>query len=141
MLICLGGVPHLRSGGYPVPCLGGTPSHVRGVPCPMSGEVPHPMSGRYPVPCPGVPHLRSGGVPIPCPGGTPSHVQGVPYPRSGGVPHPRSRGYPISGLGDPGQTWGTPLQPDLGWGNPQARSGMGYPPYHLDLDGVSSQKC
>ena len=118
---CRGGVPHPRSGGYPISGLvaGGTPSQVwlEGVPQPRSGlggcpipglarEVPHPRSGR------GIPHPRSG--------------QGVPHPRSGwGEPHPRSGwgGYPIPGLaegGTPFQVWGY-----LGYHLP--RPGMGYP--------------
>ena len=107
----LGGLPHLRSGGYPIwgvphlrsggyPIWGGTPSQVQGV--------PHLRSGGYPIW--GVPHLRSGGYPIW--GGTPSQVQGVPHLRSGGypiwgVPHLRSGGYPIWG-GTPSQVQGVP---------------------------------
>ena len=34
------GVPHLRSGGYPVPCLGGLPIPGLGVPHPKSGGAP-----------------------------------------------------------------------------------------------------
>ena len=89
-----GGVPHLRSGGYPVPGWRdrGIPSQVRGV-YPISGPGGYPISGLGGR----VPHLRSGGVPCPRSGG-------VPHPMSGGgVPHLRSGGYPISGLGgDPG---------------------------------------
>ena len=67
------GVPHLRSGGYPIPGLGG-------VPHPRPRGVPHPISW-------GVPHPRSRGYLILGLGGTPSHVQGVPHPRVGrGVP-------------------------------------------------------
>ena len=98
MLICPGG-------GYPVPCPGGVPHPMSGgVPNPRSGGwgVPHPMSGGYPIPCPGgYPIPCSGGYPILCPGGTPSQVWGVP---------------PV------------PPQPDLGWGTPPTRPGMGYPP-------------
>ena len=83
-----------------------------------------------------LPHFMSGG--------------GVPRPMSGGgrqwqVPPPRSRGFPIPGLGatrthvwggqvPPSQVWGVPHPmsggyPDLEWGTPPSRPGMGYPPH------------
>ena len=77
----------------------------------------------------GVPHLRSKG------GGTPSQVQGG-YPISGrGVPHLRLGGYP--GYPHPDLRWGPPLlrpgmgyppYPDLRWGTPLPRPEIGYPP-------------
>ena len=129
MLICRGGggtQSHVP-GGVPVPCLGGgTPSQVRGYPIPGLGGYPVPGLGGYPVPClGGTPSQGGGGYPIPGPGG-------YPIPGLGGTPS-QSRGYPIPGLGGyPISGWGylryPPRWPDLGWGTPPTRPGMGYPP-------------
>ena len=82
--------------------------------------------------------VGEGGYPIQ------SWVGEVPHPvLAGGVPHPvlphlvLARGYPFQfwleawawdGV-PPVQTWnGVPPNPDLGWGTPLSRPGMGYPP-------------
>ena len=96
------GVPHPRSWGTWSHDQGGTQSQVWG----WGYPIPGPGLGVYAVPC-------LGGYPVQGLGDTPFQVWGVPHPRSSGVPHPRSRGVP----------W-----PDLGWGTPPARPGMGYPP-------------
>ena len=110
------GVPHLRSGGYPISGLGGTPSQV------WLGGTPSQVGG--------VPHLRSGGYPIQVwLGGTLSQVWGR------GVPHLRSGRYPISGWGVPGvppnQVWmmgGYPgYPPHLRWGTPYIDLAQGTP--------------
>ena len=94
------------------------------------GEYPVPCPGGYPVPCWG------GGYSIPCPGGYPMPGLGhTPSQVRGGYPILGFGGYPISGP-PPDLRWGTPPQPHLGWGTPLARPGMGYPPYHPDLDRV-----
>ena len=64
--------------------------------------------GQYPI-------SGQGGYPITDLGGTPSQVRGYPIPCLGG--------YPIPDLAR--------VPPDLGWGTPPARPGMGTP--HSDL--------
>ena len=61
---------------------------------------------------------RSGGYPIPGQGGTPSQVQGGTLSQVWGGTCPRSGGYPVP----------VPPCPDLGWGTPLARPGIGYSP-------------
>ena len=110
----LGGTPSQVQGGYPIPGLGGR------VPHPRSWGVPCLRSRRYPIP-------GLGGFPIPGLGGTPSQGQGSTLSQVQG-------GYPTL-------TWmgrGVP-HPDLGFGTPPARPGMGYPlpPDLRSWDGVS----
>ena len=103
------GVPHLRSGGYPIQVW---------------------MVGGYPIPGQGVPHPR--GVPYlagtPAGSGYPILGRGYPrYPptlRPGwgtplrwGTPHHQYLAGVPSTLG-----WGTP--PDLGWGTPLRQSSI-----------------
>ena len=125
MLTCLG------AGWYPISCLGGTLSQVWGVPHPRLGATPSQVQGGTLSQVWGVPCPRSGGVPHP-------RSRGVPCPRSWGVLHPRSGGVTpsqVQGGGTPsqvrgllpGQTWDVVPKPDLGWGTPPARPGMGYP--------------
>ena len=148
-----GGTPSQVQGGYLIPGReGGTLSQDGGLPHPRSGAVPHPRSGGgYPVPgqrgypIPGwgwYPILGLGGYPIPglgeypvpgpegyfIPGlgGTPSQVQVGTQFQVQGVPHPD--------LVLDGGTLGTP-HPDLGWGTPLTRPGMGLPP-NQTWDGV-----